>query len=480
MVKDTNYNKPIRLGPVALTTATTTNIWNPPSLTGGTPANTSNTYLLINRIRVTNKTTSPAQVGLWLGSSGANAAGTEAIFGGTASVGALTAGVSVPAQSYVDWSGELRMDVADFLVGGASVAGALTIAADGEIGSNTAVTSVAPQIWDTGDKTSTITLSGASLVTTKDATSGLATTTAKYGKISGKWRFQVTVTTLAAGEVDVGVVGYKFDRAQFLGATANSIEYVSDGRVIWNNTTPYTGATYTAGDVIDVFVDATNLKAWFAKNGVIQNGDPVAGTGGTTMTGAVRALFPAVNQYAASSVLTANFAGPYINSYAADATYLPWDGAVVATKSDFRMAAMYVRDVGWFAHAMAEFGMSAAAAGVNVLTGATATADLVNDGAAANALDGNTTTFWGGHVGPTQSQAPTWWYADAGASTHLAASYLRIRGRDGGGGGELQAPTLFDLYLSQDGVSFDKSATGLVFTAFAATTPGELKELTLP
>ena len=144
MVKDTNYNKPIRLGPVALTTVTTTNIWNPPSLTGGTPANTSNTYLLISRIRVTNKTAIPAQVGLWLGATGANAAGTEAIFGGIAAAGALTAGVNVPAQSYVDWSGELRMDVADFLVGGASAAGALTIAADGEIGSNTAALGLTP------------------------------------------------------------------------------------------------------------------------------------------------------------------------------------------------------------------------------------------------------------------------------------------------------------------------------------------------
>ncbi len=127
-------NKTIRLGPVALTTTTTTNIWNPPALTGGTPAITSNAYFIIRHIRVVNKTATAAECALWLGATGANAAGTEVIFGGVASGGALTRGVSVPAQSYVDWYGMLRMDVADFLVGGAGTATALTIEGEGEIG----------------------------------------------------------------------------------------------------------------------------------------------------------------------------------------------------------------------------------------------------------------------------------------------------------------------------------------------------------
>ena len=54
----------------------------------------------------------------------ANAAGTEFI--GT--------GVSVPANSYVDWYGEARLDAADFLVGGASAITSLTISGEGEIG----------------------------------------------------------------------------------------------------------------------------------------------------------------------------------------------------------------------------------------------------------------------------------------------------------------------------------------------------------
>jgi hypothetical protein len=131
-------NKPIRFGPVALTTTTTTNIINPPTLTGGSglAGTNSNTYILIRHIRVVNKTNTAASFGLWLGATGANAAGSEVIAGAAASAGALTAGtgVSVPANSYFDFYGQLRLDAADFLVGGAGTANALTIEAEGEIG----------------------------------------------------------------------------------------------------------------------------------------------------------------------------------------------------------------------------------------------------------------------------------------------------------------------------------------------------------
>lgn len=131
-------NKILRFGPVALTTTTTTNILNPPTLTGGTglAGTNSSTYLVIRHVRVVNKTNAATSFALWLGATGANAAGTEVIAGGAATAGALNAGtgVSVAANSYVDWYGQMRMDVADFLVGGAGTATALTIEGEGEIG----------------------------------------------------------------------------------------------------------------------------------------------------------------------------------------------------------------------------------------------------------------------------------------------------------------------------------------------------------
>lgn len=119
-------NKPFRFGPVALTTTLTTNILNPPTLTGGVGAAQagSNTRIILTHIRVVNKTGSAATFSLWLGATGANAAGTEVI--GTAK--------SVAANDSFDWYGRLPVEVADFLVGGAGTATALTIEGEGEIG----------------------------------------------------------------------------------------------------------------------------------------------------------------------------------------------------------------------------------------------------------------------------------------------------------------------------------------------------------
>jgi hypothetical protein len=127
-------NKTFRFGPVALTTTTTTNLLNPPTATGGTNAGSSSNYIVLNHIRVGNKTAGAVSFATWVGLSAVNTAGTEGPFVGAASGAALTQGVSVPANSYVDWYGKLRLDAADFLVGGASAGTALTIMGEGEIG----------------------------------------------------------------------------------------------------------------------------------------------------------------------------------------------------------------------------------------------------------------------------------------------------------------------------------------------------------
>lgn len=119
-------NRQIRFGPVALSVTLTTNILNPAitSLTGPVGYTQTQPYLLIKHMRVVNKTGSAATVSLWIGATGGNAAGTEFAFQGT----------SVAANSYVDWYGLVRLDSADFLVGGAGTATALTWEAEGEIG----------------------------------------------------------------------------------------------------------------------------------------------------------------------------------------------------------------------------------------------------------------------------------------------------------------------------------------------------------
>lgn len=117
-------NKTFRFGPIALTTTLTTNLLNPAAATGGVNGGSSGQYIILRHIRIVNKTGSAATFSLWLGATGGNAAGTEVI--GQAR--------SVAANSYEDWYGMLRLDTADFLVGGAGTATALSIEGEGEVG----------------------------------------------------------------------------------------------------------------------------------------------------------------------------------------------------------------------------------------------------------------------------------------------------------------------------------------------------------
>jgi len=117
-------NKTARFGPVALTNTLTTNILNPATAAGGVNAGASAQYIILKHIRIVNKTSGAVTCSFWLGATGANTAGTEVI----------GQGLSVPANSYVDWYGLLRLDAADFLVGGASANTSLSFEGEGEIG----------------------------------------------------------------------------------------------------------------------------------------------------------------------------------------------------------------------------------------------------------------------------------------------------------------------------------------------------------
>ena len=117
-------NKVFRFGPIALTATLTTNILNPATATGGVNGGSSSQYIVLKHIRVVNKTAGAVNFSLWLGATGANTAGTEVI----------GQGLSVAANSYVDWYGLLRLDAADFLVGGASALTSLSIEGEGEVG----------------------------------------------------------------------------------------------------------------------------------------------------------------------------------------------------------------------------------------------------------------------------------------------------------------------------------------------------------
>lgn len=117
-------NKTFRVGPLALTTTLTTNVLNPAAASGGVNGGSSGQYIILRHIRIVNKTANSATFTLYLGATGANAAGTEVVGFGT----------PVAGNSFFDWYGVLRLDTTDFLVGGSNTATALTFQAEGEVG----------------------------------------------------------------------------------------------------------------------------------------------------------------------------------------------------------------------------------------------------------------------------------------------------------------------------------------------------------
>jgi hypothetical protein len=117
-------NKTFRFGPIGLTALLTTNLLNPPAAAAGVNAGASPQFIILKHLRIVNKSNLAVSFSMWLGATAANAAGTEVI----------GQGQPVAANSSYDWYGLMRIDVADFLVGGASTAGALSVSGEGEIG----------------------------------------------------------------------------------------------------------------------------------------------------------------------------------------------------------------------------------------------------------------------------------------------------------------------------------------------------------
>ena len=119
-------NKQVRIGPVALTNTLTTNILNSnvTSLAGPVGITLTQPKLRLKHIRISNKTAGAVTFSLWIGATGANAPGTEF----------MGSGRSVPANSEVDWYGDLVLESTDFLVGGASANTSLTLQGEAEVG----------------------------------------------------------------------------------------------------------------------------------------------------------------------------------------------------------------------------------------------------------------------------------------------------------------------------------------------------------
>lgn len=118
-------NKSLRVGPTAIAAAAA-NILNGAvtSLAGPVGVTLTQPVMTLTHIRVVNKTGGAVALSLFIGATGGSAAGTEFGFGANA----------IPANSYVDWYGKLRLESTDFLTGFAGAVTSLTLEAEGEVG----------------------------------------------------------------------------------------------------------------------------------------------------------------------------------------------------------------------------------------------------------------------------------------------------------------------------------------------------------
>ena len=101
-----------RIGPTALVATLTTTVYNQTSAL---------LYDVLKHVEVTNKTATAATFTLYIGSSGANVAGTE-----------WFTAISIPANQQFHWYGAKKIVTTDFIVGGASTSSALVIQMESE------------------------------------------------------------------------------------------------------------------------------------------------------------------------------------------------------------------------------------------------------------------------------------------------------------------------------------------------------------
>lgn len=306
-----------------------------------------------------------------------------------------------------------------------------------------------------------------------------------HGKGTGKWRFQVTIDAEPVAEIGIGISGPAFARNTFLAADGQAITYVTDGRILGQASSPGSASpgAHATGNVIDVYLDADAGKMWYSKNGVFPGTtNPTTGAGGLVFQSyMLRSFFLHCYLNGNGTQVTIETDGDW--TYPGVHTdYLPWSAEQATTKANAKGLLVISRGPAiYFGHTIGEMGLRATSGGSNWLVGGTATAAGSNSGnVPANVVDGNPLTWWEHSPGGGANQSPSW--IRAFAASPGGAEYAMIQARSGNSGEQLQAPTLSDLYLSADGVNYDKAIIGYdwgAWTAVPSGTPGTIKELAL-
>ena len=173
---------------------------------------------------------------------------------------------------------------------------------------------------------------------------------ATQGVSAGLWYWEVKATTIPASDYVTGVASTMSTSAtDYPGKNAGSWSYVAtDGDSKNDGTETSYGDTYSAGDIIGVYLDLTANKLYFAKNGTIQNsGTGISITAPASTDDGVYAATAGVWSATTGTVSDFNFGNGYfgttaVTSAVADAggegqfEYDPSAGTFDGSSKDFR------------------------------------------------------------------------------------------------------------------------------------------------
>jgi hypothetical protein len=140
-----------------------------------------------------------------------------------------------------------------------------------------------PIIWNSSDKTATVTLSESGLLATVIGNPGSPVyhVRATEGVESGElkyFEYEIVATGNRVGVAD-DAADITINWATNPGDVHAALYQGASGSTTCNGTT-VAESTFTAGDVIGIHVNGTTDKIYWAKNDVDQNGDPASGVGG--------------------------------------------------------------------------------------------------------------------------------------------------------------------------------------------------------
>jgi hypothetical protein len=133
-------------------------------------------------------------------------------------------------------------------------------------------------VWDSGNKSANITLSGGDLTASMSSTSGDNNAFGDITNTTGKFYWEITANSFDSGDtVLVGLAQTGISTSTNLKGSAGAWLYGNDGYERNASTGDNLGA-WSANDIIMIAIDIAAGRIWFGKNGTwAQVGDPANG-----------------------------------------------------------------------------------------------------------------------------------------------------------------------------------------------------------